>query len=135
MELKIFDKSFDALERKMDLAMKRHLVLSSNIANAETPNYRAREVDFAGALQQALGDDSKNAISTTNRNHIGMNGSGIDHVIFDNSAPMGADGNNVDLDIAMGKASNNARLYENSVNLLQMKLRLLRMATAAQPGM
>ena len=134
MELKIFDRSFDALERKMDVAMKRHLVLSSNIANAETPNYRAREVDFAGALKQALGDNTGNAVSTTNKSHFGMNGSGMDHVIFDNTAAMGADGNNVDLDLAMGKASNNARLYENSVNLLQMKLRLLRMATTAQPG-
>jgi len=128
MELKIFDKTFGALERRMDLALKRHTVLSSNVANAETPNYRAREVDFAGALKQALGANSSDPLEKTNPKHMSVGGSGQEFITFDNTGAVGADGNNVDLDITMGKLSRNSATYEHSVSLLQMKLRLLRMA-------
>jgi flagellar basal-body rod protein FlgB len=47
------------LERFMDLAAKRQGLITSNIANVDTPGYRAKDIDFQGELQRALqGDDA-----------------------------------------------------------------------------
>jgi flagellar basal body rod protein FlgB len=54
-------------------------------------------------------------------------GSGGDaHVINDNSMPVGADGNNVDLDIQMGKLSANSRHYQEALNLLGAQLKFIK---------
>ena len=57
--MKLFDKTFDVLEKSMDLHFKRHSVLASNVANSETPGYKAREIDFAGELERALGESKE----------------------------------------------------------------------------
>lgn len=123
--MKLFDSTFLGLEKSLDVRFKRHVLLTSNVANSETPNYRARELDFAGSLEKAMGED-QSALVKTDPKHMDVGMSQGEHIVYDNSAPMGSDGNNVDLDITMGKVSANARAYENSVNLLSQKLRIIR---------
>ena len=125
--MNIFDKTMSALEKQMDLRFKRHVVLSGNIANNETPKYRAREVDFAGELSRVL-TDGKGTLRKTDEKHFNLGGHNkSSHVVFDESGAVNADGNNVDLDIQMGKLSSNARAYSGATNLLQMKLRIFRL--------
>ena len=123
--MKIFDDTFAGLEKAMDLTFKRHVLLSSNTANSETPNYRARELDFAGELQRALGDTS-NDLRKTNPKHMDVSSLEGSHIVFDNTGEMGSDGNNVDLDINMGKISANSRSYESAAGLVAQKLKLMR---------
>jgi len=123
--MKLFDDSLKGIEKKLDLNYMRHLVLSGNLANAETPGYRAREVNFAGELERALGA-SEDELVKTNSKHMDINGADYAHVVFDNVGAVKADGNNVDLDISMGKLSTNANAYENAANLLAVKLRMLK---------
>lgn len=123
--MKIFDDTFIGLEKSLDLRFKRHVLLASNVANSETPNYRARELDFSGQLEKALGQNSEELLKT-NSKHLDVTASEGEHIVYDNSGTMGSDGNNVDLDIMMGKISSNARGYEGSVNLLSQKLKLIR---------
>ena len=131
--MKLFDPAFDALERKLDIHLKRHAVLSGNVANNDTPNYRAREVNFAGELEKAMGEENK-SLTKTNSTHMDLTRETSDHVVFDNSGAMGSDGNNVDLDIAMGKLSQNSREYSGAINLLTVKLRMLRAAASGGRG-
>lgn len=131
--MELFDKTFNALEKKLDLNFKRHVVLSGNIANSETPNFRAREVDFAGELDKALGEH-KEVIAKTHPGHMDLHSYQGAHIVPDNSTAVGANGNNVDLDIATGKLSSNARSYQNATNLLMIKLRILRMAARGRGG-
>lgn len=131
--MKLFDSSFTALERALDVRFKRHTVLTGNIANGETPNYRARELDFAGTLKQALNANNKD-LAKTDPGHQDIGGEGQPFITFDNSGAVGSDGNNVDLDITMGKISENARSYSSAANYLSLKLRLLRMATRDRGG-
>lgn len=131
--MEIFDKTFSALEKKMDLHFRRHVTLAGNIANSETPNFRAREVDFAGELEKALGE-KKEVLVKTHPQHMDLSSHEGAHVVFDNSTPVGADGNNVDLDIATGKLSSNAREYSGAANLMMIKLRILRMAAMGRGG-
>lgn len=129
--MKIFDdKSFRILEKALDLRMKRHAVITSNLANTETPGYRAREVDFAGELQRALGAPEE--LKKTNEKHMDITGASQAHVILDPTSAVGSDGNNVDLDITMGKLSANAQGYNHAVNLFTMKLRMLRDAATGR---
>jgi flagellar basal-body rod protein FlgB len=131
--MKLFDNTFVALERKLDLYTKRHLLLSGNVANSETPNYKARELDFAGELEKVLRSDS-DSIMKTNPKHIGLTNANGPHIVFDNTGAVGSDGNNVDLDIMMGKISRNAHEYNNAAMLMTMQLRILRKTTSGGQG-
>ena len=131
--MELFDTTFSAVEKALDLRTKRHMLLSSNVANSETPNYRSRELDFAGELQKAL-DQNPSPVEKTNPMHLDIGSSQAERIVLDNSGAMGADGNNVDLDIAMGKLSSNVRAYNDAVGYLAMKLRLLRGAITGAAG-
>jgi flagellar basal-body rod protein FlgB len=126
--MRIFDDVFGGLERAMDLRFQRHTVLASNAANSETPNYRAREIDFAGQLEKAFNDPPSQQVplEKTNALHMDILGGEQERVVLDDAGQMGADGNNVDLDITMGKISDNGRAYEAAASLFSQKLRLLR---------
>src|SRR5207249_8760275 len=50
----LFDPTIEGLARTLTLHQQRHAVLASNLANVETPGYRARELDFQDALKQAF---------------------------------------------------------------------------------
>lgn len=131
--MKLFDKTLGALETQMTIHLKRHTLLASNVANADTPNYKARELDFAGALDKAL-DGNTSAVTKTHGRHMDISSSEAPHVVLDHSMPVGADGNNVDLDIAMARMSQNSGGYTQAANLLQMKLRMLRAAARGRAG-
>lgn len=45
----------EVYSQALNLRAQRHQILASNIANADTPNYKARDFDFSSAMQQALG--------------------------------------------------------------------------------
>lgn len=131
--MKLFDQNVDALNKALDLRFRRHSVLASNIANADTPNYRAREVDFAGELKKALNQDT-DTLEKTNPMHMDLSSSEGAHIVYDNSMEMGADGNNVDLDVSMNRFAENSRAYSGAVNLLTLKFRLLRAVVRGTAG-
>ncbi len=131
--MKIFDNSFQAIEKRLDLTLKRHALLSGNIANHETPNYKARDYDFAGEVEKAMGTND-GALQKTSNRHMDLSGSSEAHVMLDNSTAVGNDGNNVDLDIAMGKLSANSRSYQQSLNLLTAQLKFLKAGISGRGG-
>ncbi|MCB0322893.1 MAG: flagellar basal body rod protein FlgB [Bdellovibrionales bacterium] len=133
IDMELFDKTFNAIERKLDLHLKRHTVLSSNLANSETPHFTAREIDFAGELKKALGQHEEPLVKT-NPQHMDISSSEGAHIVLDQSMPVGADGNNVDLDITTARISSNGRAYTGAAELLSMKLRMLRMAARGRGG-
>lgn len=130
--MKVFDSTFSALNKAMDLRFKRHAVLASNVANSETPNFKGRELDFAGELSRALTYKSASketeGLVKTNSSHMDIGGSDGAHVILDRTSQVGADGNNVDLDISMGKISENSRSYNGAATYMALKLQLLKTA-------
>lgn len=131
--MKIFDSTFNALEKKLDLAVKRHAVLSSNVANQETPNYIAKDYSFSNEVKKALGQNS-DTLKKTSAKHLDLGTNDSSHVYLDKSTAYGADGNNVDLDIEMGKLSANSRDYSNSLNLLTFKLKMIKAAVSGRGG-
>ena len=59
------DQLFGFQEKALQLRSQRHQILASNIANADTPNYKARDFDFQSALQKAVGQQSGNTLPMT----------------------------------------------------------------------
>ena len=69
----------------LDLRTQRHQVLASNIANADTPNYKARDFNFEAAMKNAMagrGDAGSLALSTTSVGHLAGGGGGLPALQF-----------------------------------------------------
>jgi flagellar basal-body rod protein FlgB len=117
----------------------RQQLLASNIANADTPNYKARDIDFKGALQSALAQSGERAapagtLATTAAGHLGANGSqgALDSAaVLYRSADQGSvDGNTVDMDTERAQFADNAVHYEANLTMLNHQIKA--MLTALQ---
>lgn len=111
----------------LSLRAARQELLASNIANADTPNYKARDIDFAKALQNALaGTATELPVVKTSPQHLeGNAGSSImgAPVMYRKPVQPSADGNTVDMDVERAQFTDNALRYEASVRFVsdQMK--------------
>lgn len=127
----LFDRSVSGLSRTMDLTWQRNKALSANIANAETPQYRAIDVSFGNELEQAFqAQESSVSMAQTNTGHMNLNGQQADtsKLVRDLSGTTKPDGNNVDLDLQMGRLAQNSGDYANAARLIRRQIGLLRTA-------
>lgn len=85
-------------ENALRLSEQRLAVLASNIANADTPNYKARDVDFRSALQQAIAMNSLTTASTNKEEGISQVSPVIAPLMYRVPIQASADGNTVDMD-------------------------------------
>lgn len=104
----------------LTLRAARQELLASNIANADTPNYKAKDIDFASALQGAMsGSTAKLPLANTAPGHFsGATGDTVAGapVMYRNVLQPSADGNTVDMDVERAQFADNALRYEASVN-------------------
>ncbi len=124
----------------LTLRAERQRLIASNIANADTPGYQARELDFARALREATGGASDNAtaaLSLTHAAHVSA-GSGAraqPHLLYVRPAQDNLDGNTVDLDRERAAAADNAVKYEATLRFINSHVRSLSEAMrSAQQG-
>jgi flagellar basal-body rod protein FlgB len=129
---KLYGPIMPGLRQALDLYWKRNEAITSNIANAETPGYRSVDVNFAGELERAFGTASAE-VKKTSANHIDLHSESAAHLISDQSGATKSDGNNVDLDIQMGRLALNSGRYETAANMVRKKISILR--TAIQQSM
>ena len=127
----LFDGTVSLLQRTLNLRSAQHQAMSSNIANADTPNYRAFEVAVEEELRKQRPETGRIEFARTQANHLPLNGSGsADRVKLQAAAApafsLRADGNTVDLDRAMGDLAENSLKYKTSAQLLSAKLKSLR---------
>jgi flagellar basal-body rod protein FlgB len=127
-------------EAALSLRSTRQQVLASNIANADTPNYKARDIDFASALQATLARSTPPAgvLAATAPGHVGGSGQNGD-VLPDGTAlqyrgtVQGAvDGNTVDMDVERNQFADNALRYEAAVTMLNSQIKGLMAAIQGQ---
>ena len=115
-------------ETALRLRALRNEVLSSNIANADTPNYKARDVDFRGALDTARGETL--ALARTNASHQNTwqtNRVGAD-VKYRVPVQPSLDGNTVETDVEQAAFAENAVQYRASLAFLNGSIRTLHLA-------
>jgi len=119
MATTIFDSTMRGLTQALTMHQKRHEVLASNLANLETPGFRAQDLDFATALKEAF--EEKPAPFETL-------GETTPRQVEDTNAPARADGNTVDLDLQMAKLGMNGGRYVALARILGLRINLLRQA-------
>ena len=122
-------------ETALSLRSQRQELLASNIANADTPNYKARDIDFSNALQGALarsgGADSQ--LNTTNAGHIATPGAAADGKTLPDGTPVlyrgvtqgAVDGNTVDMDTERTAFADNGLRYEAGITMINHQIRNL----------
>ena len=122
------DKALGALPDHLSLYGRRSNLLASNLANADTPGFKARDVDFRRALQSA--GDSQLAMKTTHRAHLGGPSSSSADAELLYRVPMqpSLDGNTVDSQVEQAQFAENAVRYQSTLTFLNGKFRGLRLA-------
>jgi flagellar basal-body rod protein FlgB len=103
----------------MDAAVARQRVIAKNLANVDTPGFRAKEVRFSKDLEDALDQGAGDL-------------SGIEIETIERDGPVKPDGNSVDLDRELSELSGNALAYQALITLVSMKTNLVRSAIAGR---
>lgn len=121
----IFSNTISLLERSLDLRSLNHRVLASNIANMDTPNYKAFELVVAEEMKRKPGSGLKIPVVRTHADHLPGRTPSSDQVRFKSAkAPdfsLRGDGNTVDIDRTMGNLAENTLLYNTAIQLIAKK--------------
>ncbi len=119
----------DRQGRVLELLAQRQQVLAGNIANADTPGYKAQDVDFASALKQA-----QVVQTAAHKAHLPLAGSadGKAAVVFRAAEQPSIDGNTVDLDRERANFADNAMRYEATLRFINGHVRTMLSAITGQ---
>ena len=117
----------------LDHRLKRSEVIASNIANSETPGFRAVGYDFEQQLRSLAELDKSLPVKTTNSAHFRNSFTKADGKITPDvymrpTESVGEDGNTVDVDKEMVDMSQNQLLYRSAVELISRKIGVLKYA-------
>ena len=113
------DQSVHSLEASLDLRLRRQQLLAANLANLDTPDFKALDLKFEGYLQEKDGElqvkESAEIVSTP-------------------QGTIGLDGNEVNLDEQTARISENTLRYNTALELMRRKMALLRYASTEGRG-
>ncbi len=130
--MKIDDNTLKALAASLNFRQMRQEIISSNIANANTPGYKAKRIDFEAALARALDIDGNLAMKSDDKKHYDVGSGGFDNlkpeIYQDPNGVVSEDGNTVDREQELAKMAENKILYDAAVQLLNKKLSLMKYA-------
>ena len=126
----LFNDTLSILEKSLDLRSKRQHVLASNIANIDTPNYKA----FDLIIEEEFGktaDPARNInLVRTHASHFAATTGAADQVRLKRAEPpeftLRADGNTVDLDKTMGDLSENTLLFKTAAQIISRQFQALK---------
>jgi flagellar basal-body rod protein FlgB len=122
----IFNDTIFMLERSLDLRSLQHRVLSSNIANLDTPNYKAFELVVEEEINRERELPRNIRLVRTHSNHFPIKATPMDNVKLKAADPpefsLRGDGNTVNVDRTMGKLAENTILYKTAAQLISKKL-------------
>lgn len=112
-------------EQSLKLRAKRTELIASNLANADTPGYKAKDIDFQAALKQATSGTSVGQMKTTHTKHFStsMDGGGALAELIKYRVPHqpALDGNTVETNVEQAAFSKNAVEYQATLRFLESK--------------
>ncbi len=115
-------------QQALSLRANRQGVLATNIANADTPHYKARDFDFSAALKDAVAGRSTGGLplaNTTARHLPGGVSAGSPQSMYRKEIQSSVDGNTVDMDIERAQFAENAVQYEASLAFITHQIKTL----------
>ncbi|MDR5875301.1 flagellar basal body rod protein FlgB [Halomonas sp. CUBES01] len=138
------ESSLNYHQQALGLRQARHEVLSANIANADTPNYKARDIDFASELKKAVdagqqgqsGNSGGLTLSRTSEHHLMGQGPATNtatdtDLLYRIPSQPSLDGNTVEMDRERAQFADNAVRYQAALTIMNSRIQGLK--TAMQP--
>jgi flagellar basal-body rod protein FlgB len=127
-------RTMKVLGAALDISSARHEAISRNVANANTPGYKANDVDFSETLRQSMslsGTSGSAGFKATRPGHFGSGSqAGQSMAVVMSRDPAGlsmrVDGSSVDIDLEMAKMAENVILYNTVSHILASKFGMLR---------
>ena len=123
--MNFIDRAFSLNEKSLNVRAQRMEVLSRNIANADTPHFKAQDIDFKSIMKTA----SEGAVVTTNANHLteapDQTSDGVKYRIPYN---VSFDGNTVELPVEQAKFGQYAADYQTTLSILENRISGIRKA-------
>ncbi len=131
-----FDPIIGALNTSLNLRLVNQNIISSNIANADTPGYKAKGVEFESALRDVLGVGDQVDLEKTDVKHKAHHDTQeVNPEIYELlNDSWSLDGNTVDRALEMGKMAENQILYDASAEILKRKIGMLKYAITEGGG-
>ncbi|MCM2280745.1 MAG: flagellar basal body rod protein FlgB [Bdellovibrionaceae bacterium] len=130
----LFDKTTNALGAAAQFRQLRQNITGANIANAETPGYVAKKVDFEESLARAIDLDGTGTLETSQPEHFPTGRGSLSSLradVYDNpDVNKNVDGNTVDLEREMATLAENSIMYKAAVQLINKKIAALKYAAS-----
>lgn len=126
------DKTLKALTTALNFREMRQELISSNVANANTPGFKAKKMDFEEALARALDVDGQMQMGVTDGRHHNVGNGGFNNLepeIYDNpNGIVSENGNTVDVEAEMATMAENKLMYDALVQLINKKMGIMKYA-------
>ena len=128
----LFRGTISLLEKSLNLRSLQHRALAANIANIDTPNYKAVELAVEEEMKKKSGNATSIQLVRTQPEHLPLGHNSADHLNLQAARPpkfsLRGDGNTVDLDRTMGKLAENTILYKTAAQIISRKFNGLKNA-------
>ncbi len=138
-----YHKTIGLLERALDIRSEQHRSTTANIANQDTPMYKATEVNFKAAIRDASGRSMSGPMAVTNPMHFpstaALGRTNVKHlpgesvasttpsyIVESKNKSVRLDGNNVRAEQEMAKLAENTLMYNATVQIVGGKLASLK---------
>lgn len=116
----LFNRTYHVVERSLEIAKLRHGIIASNVANVGTVGYRAKDLDFDKALEDALGKRSVDMERTHPLHFSARKAGSVDYEIVEEDHP------GVNIDTEMSKLAENNLRYQADIEALLRKFATLK---------
>jgi flagellar basal-body rod protein FlgB len=113
-KLKLFSNTVSTLEHALNYSSAKQKVISQNIANVDTPNYKAKDVSFKAVLQEVTGQSFQAKRSDARHYDFSSRASSLPGVVNKPNVNYNGNGNSVDLDKEMADLATN-QIYYNAL--------------------
>jgi flagellar basal-body rod protein FlgB len=130
--MNVNDKTYQALATALNFREMRQEIISSNIANQNTPGYKSLRLDFEEALARAADVDGQRQMNASEGNHYDVGSGGFGNlspeVYEDPNGVVSENGNTVDVEAEMSRMAENKLMFDTTVQLLNKKIGLMKYA-------
>ena len=131
----LFDRLHTGLNSVLDLRQKQHSLTTSNIANVDTPFFKARSIRFDELLKDAVGTNDEAMRKTDHRHFSGLNGTIEEPEIYEQEpAPWVIDGNSVSLEREMVRLKSNAMMFRTVTKGISKRMGMVRFVASNGKG-
>ncbi|WP_084088836.1 flagellar basal body rod protein FlgB [Andreprevotia lacus] len=127
---------FSSQEKALKLRSQRQEVLAANIANADTPGYKARDFDFGATFKAATEKRQNQTLAATDNRHLQPRSGMVDplspDLLYRNPYQASIDGNTVDMNAEMQAFSDNTIRYQAALTFMTRRIESMKTALTGQ---